>query len=323
MGIPEFDSKLEYILLCTTLIYLEDKIKGEQFILSGLTEFIETVLLNIDSNNITIDWTLYKNRKSMVKVLKFIEKLYFIIPKDGDAEKFSDSMESETLYDITGLSKYFAKNFLGNVYSYNNYKDVEEGEWIGLEQDRGLARRHRVYRRLVMTPSIYFTQSDDPDYMYIKSYKNVIAKDLEDLMDSNLHIYKNLAMLVLGDTKNYKDTFPNTSAISDIVLQLNSKILMLLAENKIVLKQNDLIEISNLDFRKILNELKEENSLGWSKEYREITFEKLEKNVIDYMINFNFIELDETNMNIKIYPTIAKVIGEYPKDFDIRRNIND
>lgn len=34
MGILEFDTKMEYIFLCLILIYLEERSRGEQFILS-------------------------------------------------------------------------------------------------------------------------------------------------------------------------------------------------------------------------------------------------------------------------------------------------
>ena len=38
MGIKEFETKLEYIFLCLILIYLEERTKSEQFILSGLLD---------------------------------------------------------------------------------------------------------------------------------------------------------------------------------------------------------------------------------------------------------------------------------------------
>ena len=36
MGIQEFDKKIEYMFLCLILIYLEERTRGEQFILSGI-----------------------------------------------------------------------------------------------------------------------------------------------------------------------------------------------------------------------------------------------------------------------------------------------
>ena len=40
MGIQQFSSREEYAFLCILLMFLEDKVPGDQFILSQLTEYI-------------------------------------------------------------------------------------------------------------------------------------------------------------------------------------------------------------------------------------------------------------------------------------------
>ena len=45
MGIQSFNSKLEYIFLCLILIYLEEKTRGEQFILSNLIDYIQNTIV--------------------------------------------------------------------------------------------------------------------------------------------------------------------------------------------------------------------------------------------------------------------------------------
>ena len=69
MGIQEFENKMEYMFLCLILIYLEERSRGEQFILSGLIDYIQNIVVEIDLNDIKIDFTVYSHRKSMVKVL--------------------------------------------------------------------------------------------------------------------------------------------------------------------------------------------------------------------------------------------------------------
>ena len=78
MGIQEFDSKMEYMFLCIILIYLEERSRGEQFILSNLIDYIQNIVVEINLNDIKIDFTLYSHRKSIVKVLKFIRDMGFI-----------------------------------------------------------------------------------------------------------------------------------------------------------------------------------------------------------------------------------------------------
>lgn len=65
MGIQIFDTKLEYIFLCLILIYMEERTKGEQFILSGLIDYIQNIILEIDLEDIKIDFTIYSQRKSI------------------------------------------------------------------------------------------------------------------------------------------------------------------------------------------------------------------------------------------------------------------
>ena len=62
MGIKDFKDKKEYIFFILVLMFLEDKNKEEQFILSNITEYIEH---NYASEK--IEWTVFKNRKSNKK----------------------------------------------------------------------------------------------------------------------------------------------------------------------------------------------------------------------------------------------------------------
>lgn len=115
MGINEFETKLEYMFLSLILIYLEEKSRKEQFILSELIDYIQNISIEIDLNDIKIDFTKYSHRKSMVKVLKFIKELGFIKLYDGDENKFAENIENDVLYEVTGVSKYFTRNFSSSI----------------------------------------------------------------------------------------------------------------------------------------------------------------------------------------------------------------
>ena len=140
MGIQEFETKLEYVFLCLILIYLEERTRGEQFILSGLIDYIQNLVVEIDMNDIKIDFTIYSQRKSMVKVLKYIKEMGFIKIYDGDENKFAENIENDVLYEVTGISKYFMRNFSSNITDCNLYTDIYEKEQLGLEQDKGKER---------------------------------------------------------------------------------------------------------------------------------------------------------------------------------------
>lgn len=311
MGIEDFEDKMEYSFLCLLLMFLEDKGREEQFLLSEVTEFIEGTL----SGDEKVDWTLYRHRKYLINVLKFLLNIGMIKVNDGDEYGFANTQDTEVLYENTGISTYFVRNFTGNIMDYNSLEDFENDEWIDIDRDRGRIRRNRVYRRIIMAPAIYNEGVEDQDYLYIKNYRNMIQSDIEKYFDSELHVHKNGTFLVLNEDKNYKRAFPENKTISDIVLQMNGLILEKLREEVLTKEANDIISISIQGFNALTRELKEKNFFGWSKEYREMREEKLCENIIDYMKSYSMLEVDDDFNEIKIMPLVGKVTGKYPLDF--------
>ena len=316
MGILEFETKLEYMFLCLILIYLEERSKGEQFILSGLIDYIQNIIVEIDLNDIKIDFTIYSQRKSMVKVLKFIKEMGFIKLYDGDENKFAENVENDILYEVTGVSKYFMRNFSSNIENSESYMDIYENEQLGLEQDKGLERRQRIYRRLFTENVVYKEEVDDQDYNYIKNYRGAINQDVDNMLESTLEVHKNGAYILLVENKNFKNTFPSNKAISDVVLFVNREIKRKFQNNEYKKDVNDLIYISNVQMLKLIREVKEKYKKGFSKEYREMQEEKLLKEVIEHMKQFDFIRANKETNEYIIMPMCFKIIGKYPNDFE-------
>lgn len=69
MGISEFTDIRDYCILCVVLMYLEDAEEGRQFLLSELIDYVETQL----KNYMPVDWTSFTQRKSLVRVLQYME----------------------------------------------------------------------------------------------------------------------------------------------------------------------------------------------------------------------------------------------------------
>ncbi|SHH82659.1 TIGR02678 family protein [Caloranaerobacter azorensis DSM 13643] len=319
MGIYAFDDKLEYAFLCLLLMFLEDKEKEEQFLLSQLTEFIQGTFPGDEK----IEWTLYSHRRHLIKVLKFAIDIGFIKVNDGDEERFYTDQSTEVLYENTGTSKYFMRNFSGNILKYSTLEDLERDEWLDMDTDRGRIRRNRVYRRIIMSPAVYRHGEDDQDYLYIKNYRNMIQADLEKYLQVDLHVHRNGTFLVLDEEKRYKNSFPENRAISDIVLQVNKIIVNKVRNKELSRNAEDIIIVHKTVFDNIIEEVKEKYSIGWSKEYREMKLEKLSKEVINYMKNFSMLRVDEDNNEIIILPLVGKIVGDYPKDFNNKEKEND
>lgn len=312
MGIESFDDKMEYIFLCQLLMFLEDKGKEEQFLLSEITEYI----LGTFTGDEKVDWTLYRHRKYLIKVLRFALDMNMIKANDGDEKNFASVDDVEVLYENTGTSKYFMRNFSGNVMTYGNLQDFENDEWIDIDRDRGRIRRNRVYRRVIMSPAVYNEGVEDPDYIYIKNYRNMIQSDIEKYFESEFHVHKGGAFLILNSDKNYRRTFPEHRAISDISLQMNEIIIQKIKEGSFRIEDNDTIIVSMQSFNKIVSEVKQMNIEGWSKEYREMKFDKLSCEIINYMKDFNMVEINREMNQVKILPLVGKIVGKYPNDFN-------
>lgn len=309
MGIPEFDSTVDYGLFCLLLAFLEDRGSGDQFVLSQVTEYLQSGW----TYNEKLDWTLYRHRRSLVKVMRFAASMLLLKVDDGEEGKFIDEAETEVLYESTGISKYFVRNFSTNILNYTNWKDIEAGEWLEADADRGRIRRNRVYRRLVMSPVVYNEGVEDPDYAYIKNYKNMILKDVEDHLNASLHVHKNGTLLVYDSPRQGMDVFPGNGTLSDIVLQINSEIVGRIKEGRLSKYEDDIIQISGPEFENIIESCRIQYLYGWSKEYREMTADNLFNQILEFMEGFSMLE--KSGREINIMPLCGKVVGYYPGNF--------
>ena len=162
MGIEEFTEIRDYCILCVVLMYLEDKEEQAPFLLSELISYVETQL----KAYMTIDWTSFTQRKSLVRVLQYMEKQQMIRARDGRSEGFGSEAGQEVLYENTGYSKYFATSFPRDISGYQSWKDFEKTDFQEIEQNKGVAKINRVYRQLAVCPAMYWDGNEDPDGLY-------------------------------------------------------------------------------------------------------------------------------------------------------------
>ncbi len=310
MGIQQFDTAMEYGLLCLLLVFLEDYGQQDQFVLSQLTEFMQSTYPGEEK----VEWTLYRHRVSLVKVLNFAEEMGLIKVNDGENSDFTMSTETEVLYESTGISRYFARSFARNILSYQRWNDLENDEWLDLDPDRGAVRRHRVYRRLFLSPALLSEGPDDPDFLYLKNFRSMIQKDGEDLLESSLHLHKTCALFMLQGEKNFRETLPDQKVISGIAIQVCTTIRELIADRKLTISDDDTILLSRDQLERVIDLCRERYVEGWSKEYREMPSAKLYQEIISYMTGFLLLER-LNDQELKILPPAGKISGNYPQDF--------
>lgn len=308
MGILEFKEPIQYVFFCIILMFLEDKEAEEQFVLSELTEYVQG---KYEAEQ--IDWTVYSYRRHLIKVMKYSVSCGILNVDDGSEENFAKDDTSEVLYENTGVSRYFMKNFTQDIMDYTSVEDFEKEEWIDVNEDRGIVRRQRVYRRLLMSMGMYKTADNEEDFAYIRNYRNMIQGDLTELFDCELHVHSDSAFLVLGEDCRMGRCFPEENTLSDVVLLTNELITDKIDRGEIPVLFGGQIRVPKETFRDIVEECKEKYGQGLIKSYREMTSGEFFKEVRAYMLEIEMIE--EEKEDVLIRPVAGKIIGKYPEEF--------
>ena len=308
MGIREFTDPIEYVFFCMVLMFLEEKEAEEQFVLSELTEFIEG-----QYREEQIDWTVYRYRRHLIKVMKYCVSCGILDINDGSEENFARNNSSEVLYENTGVSRYFMKNFTQDIMGYTSPADFEREEWIDVNEDRGIIRRQRVYRRLIMSMGMEKDKDTEEDFAYLRNFRNMIQGELSELLDCELHVHRNSAFLILGEDCRMGRCFPEENTLSDIVLLVHSVIQEKIQRNELVLGAEEKLVVPGEYFTGILEECRERYSKGFIKTSREMTTREFCQQVKDYMTELALIE--EEFGSVRIHTAVGKIAGQYPRDF--------
>ena len=310
MGIEEFTSREEYAFLCILLMFLEDKDAEEQFILSQLTEYVSA---NMPGQ--PVDWTLYTSRRRMVKVLRYAVAQGIVKVTDGSDDVFMDEESGEVLYENTGASRYFMRNFSRDIMEYTRPEDFRESDWFEMNEDRGIARRHRVYKRLLFSVGMYRNAGAEEDFEYLKYYGRRLAEDLEQNFDCQVHIHKGSAFLLSGEDCHIGTTFPGNNALSDILLLCCAKIREKVESGAWKTGNDDTVRVEEIEFEQMLREVKAESGLGFTKNYREMPEGEFVREITENLERWTFIKCEEKEHQVIIYPSAGKMTGCYPDDY--------
>ena len=310
MGIEEFTSKEEYAYLCILLMFLEDKDPEEQFVISQLTEYIAS---HIPGQS--VDWTLFVSRRRLVKVLRFAVSQGLLKVTDGSDDLFMDEQAGEVLYENTGASRYFMRSFSKDIMDYGRPSDFEESDWFGVDEDRGLARRHRVYKKILFSVGMYREEGTEEDFEYLKYYGRRLSEDLEQCFDCQVHIHKGSAFFMMGEECYMVTAFPGNNALSDILLLCCTKIREKVSEGAWKVQKDEMILADAVEFEQMLKDVKRDFGQGFTKNYREMPEGEFVKEILEAMEWWTFIKRIEGTHEIIIYPSAGKMTGSYPEDY--------
>lgn len=308
MGIEGFEDKQEYIFFMLLIMFLEDKNKEDQFLLSHITEFLASQGIGE-----AVDWTQYRVRRSLIKVLKAALEQGLIRITDGREDDFIQNAEREVLFESTGLSRYLVRTFHQNIDKIKSYRDLEVPQEELIDVERGTTRKNRVYRKLLLSPIVYQDEKDDEDYAYIKNYHHIIEEDFRKYLGWTFQLHRNGALVIPGQQDKTKFVFPNTSALSDIILHFNALIREQLQSGSLHRTAEDTIKLTQKEFKDLVQLLISQKLEGWSKEYREASLERTEFILMEEMKRYKMIKIRADE--IILLPLVGKLIGDYPEDY--------
>ncbi|MCD8118861.1 MAG: TIGR02678 family protein [Lachnospiraceae bacterium] len=311
MGIEEFSSTEEYAFFCILLMFLEDRDAEEQFILSQLTEYLSA---NMPGQG--VDWTIYTTRRHLIRVLRYAVDQGILKVTDGSDDLFMENPDGEVLYENTGVSRYFMRHFSRDITDYRQPSDFEKSEWFEMDEDRGMARRNRVYRRLLFTPGMYRENCPEEDFEYLKYYGRRLTEDLEQNFDCRVHIHKSSAFVLMGEESRMGRGFPGNNAMSDILLLCFSEIQERVRSGVWMASKNEVVRVDQTEFERMLKSLKAEYGAGFPKNYRELPDGEFVQEVMAEMERWTVLSREEDTHQVIIWPAAGKLAGRFPKDYE-------
>lgn len=310
MGIREFSTKEEYAFLCLVLMFLEDRDIGEPFILSQFTEY---VVANLPGGG--VDWTHYRSRQQLVRVLRFATAQGMLRVRDGNEDNFVQSEVGEVLYENTGVSRYFMRHFPRDIMNYSRPEDFAQSDWVAMDEERGIARRHRVYRRLLFSMGILQSEGMTEDVDYLKNYGRRLKDELEKIFDGELHVHRGNAFFMQGESCHIGETLPNDTGLSDVLLLVCAEIREQVRQEIWLPEKDDRIQVTLVEFEQLLRKIRREQGAGFMKSLRDLTDGEFVRRVETEMTLWRLLAIDEAQQLVMILPMAGKIIGRYPQDY--------
>ncbi|HLS09180.1 TIGR02678 family protein [Lentibacillus sp.] len=305
MGIQDFQEPRDYAMFCCALAFTENRSVDEQFLLSDICEEIK----DLYPGEFPLDWTNYNHRRSLVRVIKVLEKLSILKSVEGEIDHFTMNQEQEVLYETTVYARYFMRSYPKDLFEYDTAEAILASEWERHEADE---RRKRVYRKLFLSPVVHREGEDDADFAYIRNFRNRLREDIEAHSQFRLEVFKSAALLVAEEKKQELTLFPDQKAIMDVALHIAS---FLRRQDSYQPDELGTIRISRIALEEIVANVREIYGKGWSKHYREASISTITNELVDLLFDWEMLEIEPVTHAYVIKPLFGRATGHYPKDF--------
>jgi uncharacterized protein (TIGR02678 family) len=204
-------------MLCLALAALESS--GEQTTLSRLAD--DVLRLRSGDDALPIDLTLYDQRRALVDAVTWLADRNVIMLRDGATDRWlRDDPDGDALYDI---DRDVISRLLVNAPSV--LRDVAEPadflvDAVPASIDGQQTRlRHRLARRLVTEPVLYYADLDDDELAYARWRRTRIIADLERLTGARIESRAEGWCLVDTEVEPISaDRFPGKGSVAHAAL---------------------------------------------------------------------------------------------------------
>ncbi|MHB8074955.1 TIGR02678 family protein [Desulfosporosinus fructosivorans] len=317
MGIEQFQHPRDYALLCCVLAYLESITGYEQFLLSDLCSEVKALY----PGELALDWRNYEHRKSLVRVLQLVTELKMLTVVDGELVTFGRNESTEVLYEVSVVSRYFMRSYPKDFFQFNTKEEILAAETFeGEDELLGARRRYRIYRQLLLSPSMHRSNAEDADFLYLRNYRARLQEDLERHTGLQLELYRNTALLIAPEPKFALTLFPNQKGISDIALQFGSVLRQQLNEGQCSTDFLGRVALTPLQFEQTVRHCKELYSYGWSKEFREGLIKHTADELLVFLMDWTFAQSSDEGDLIYFQPALGRLSGDYPQDYKSKQH---
>lgn len=102
--------------------------------------------------------------------------------------------------------------------------------------------------------ALYWSQSNNPDSIYLKNQRQWIQKNFSEYLGGQLHIHKNAAFLVMDEDVLFFCGLVREKADAGVWMK----------------RQDECIVVCDKEFQEVLYDCRNRYSLSWGKEYREM-----------------------------------------------------
>lgn len=307
MGNIGFTTKVEYVVLCLSMAYVEGLEANRPFMLEELIREIELM----KPERIDLDWSDYTHRKSLVSVIKKMLEFKVIETIQGETNGFAQSeSQQEILFITTELARSFLSQAPKSYTQYDSFVDY----WKEMSENHYLEGNQKLFQQLMLTPYIQRTPNNEEEFVRLRNYHHHIAPYFDEKTTFHFELYRDYAALTVEQRESSDYIFPSKKVVDEIMIQLAT-----VCRNR-QLERNPygVITLNKQEWYQLLDELQSEYRSYWSKEFSEKSIENLSKSLLEKGQDWGL--LNEVGNEIKINPTFSRLIAEMRNDDETMGN---